>query len=160
MLRSIVTNFVVALMFASAGVFAATQLNPNQLQSGGAASNDFLRWNGTAWVPKKVNPQTISDATSITPDCTYDFGSQQNTQATGTLTINAPGTCTPSESQPYTVRIKSTNVQTFSWNSAYVGSSDLALPTASTGSSKFDYITFRYNAVSTKWNVVAKNFGF
>ena len=103
---------------------------------------------------------TVTDATSITPDIsTTDIVNQLNTQTAGTLTINAP-TGTPVDGEKLILRIKSTNVQTFAWNAVYVGSSDFAIPTATSGSALTDYMGFMYNTNSTKWHLLAKNFGF
>ncbi len=94
---------------------------------------------------------TASDATSITPNSdNADITYQANTQTIGTLTINADGGA-PTNGQSWTLKIKSTNVQTFSWNSVFVGG-NLGLPTASTGSSKIDYFTFLYDTVNSKWD--------
>lgn len=103
---------------------------------------------------------SIADGTSITINAdTTDLATQANTQATGTLTINAP-TGTPVNGQKLMLRLQSTNVQTFSWNAAFAGSTDQALPTTSSGSSKYDYVGFVYNSTASKWQLVAKNFGF
>lgn len=103
---------------------------------------------------------SYATATSITINAdTTDMATMANTQATGTFTINAP-TGTLSNGQKLMFRLQSTNVQTFSWNAAFVGSSDLSLPTASTGSSKYDYMGFIYNSTTTTWQIIAKNFGF
>lgn len=103
---------------------------------------------------------SIADGTSVTIDAdTTDLATQANTQAVGTLTINAP-TGTPYNGQKIVFRLQSTNVQTFSWNGIFAGSSDQALPTASSGSSKYDYMGFVYNSTAVKWQLLAKNFGF
>lgn len=102
----------------------------------------------------------LADATSITFNVdTTDMATQANTQAVGTLTINAP-TGTPVNGQKILFRLRSTNVQTFSWNAVFKGSSDLALPATSTGSSKYDYVGFVYNTTSATWQMVGKVFGF
>lgn len=102
----------------------------------------------------------IADATSVTFNVdTTDIATQANTQAIGTLTINAP-TGTPVNGQKIIFRLISTNVQTFSWNAAFVGSTDLVLPATSTGSSKYDYMGFIYNSTAAKWQLIAKVFGF
>lgn len=102
----------------------------------------------------------ISDGTSITINSdTTDIATQANTQAVGTLTINAP-TGTPANGQRLVLRLRSTNIQTFSWNAAFAGSSDQSLPTASSGSSKYDYMGFMYNSTAATWQLLAKNFGF
>jgi hypothetical protein len=102
----------------------------------------------------------IANGTSITMNAdTTDLATQANTQAAGTLTINAPSG-TPVNGQKITLRLTSTNVQTFSWNAIFAGSTDQALPTASSGSSKTDYMGFIYNSTAAKWQMLAKNFGF
>jgi hypothetical protein len=102
----------------------------------------------------------VADATSITPNAdTSDIVTQANTQAVGTLTVNAP-TGTPVNGQKFILRLRSTNVQTLSWNAAYTGSIDMPLPTASSGATRYDYFGFIYNSTSTTWQLIAKNFGF
>lgn len=103
---------------------------------------------------------TISDGTSITINGdTTDIAIQVNTQIAGNLTINAP-TGTPINGQKIIFRLQSTNVQILVWNSIFSGSGDLTLPIYSTGSSKYDYMGFIYNLTATKWQLLAKNFGF
>jgi len=46
------------------------------------------------------------------------------------------------------------------FNAIFDGSNDLGLPSLSTGSDKYDYMGFIYNSVSSKWELIAKNFGF
>ena len=106
---------------------------------------------------KTIKPRLVSiaDGTSITINCdTTDIATQINTQATGNLTINAP-TGTPYDGQRLLVRIKSTNIQTYVWNSIFAGGVIVPLPVNSTGSSKYDYIGFMYNAAMAKWLSVA-----
>jgi hypothetical protein len=104
--------------------------------------------------------QTVADGTSITPTGdTADQFNQANTQTAGTLTVNAP-TGTPTDGQRLTMRLKSTNVQTFAWNAIYRASSSLALPTTSTGGGKTDYLGFIFNAADTKWDFIGTNLGF
>jgi hypothetical protein len=103
---------------------------------------------------------TIADGTSVTMNGdTTDFAVQTNTQVAGILTINAPSG-TPYNGQKLVFRLQSSNVQTFSWNAIFTGSVDLSLPTSSTGTNKYDYLGFIYNSMSSKWNILAKNFGF
>jgi len=103
---------------------------------------------------------SYTDATSITINAdTTDLATMVNTQATGTFTINAP-TGTLFNGQKLMFRIKSTNVQTFSWNAVFAGSTDAPLPTASSGSSLTDYLGFIYDSTASKWHVIAKNFGY
>lgn len=102
----------------------------------------------------------IADSTSITVNAdTTDIATQENTQAAGTLTINAP-TGTIVNGQKFILRLTSTNIQTFSWDSVFNGSTDIGLPTSSSGSGLTDYIGFIYNNTSSKWQMIAKVFGF
>lgn len=102
---------------------------------------------------------SMADATSITPTGdTADENTQINTQAIGTLTVNNPSG-TPADGQRLVLRIKSTNVQTFSWGGIYRGSLDTPLPTVSSGSSLTDYIAFLYNGADSKFDLVGLNFG-
>lgn len=99
-------------------------------------------------ITKRVT--VASDATSITPNSdNADVTQQTNTQAAGTLTINADGG-TPTNIQSWVLVIKSTNAQTFAWNSLYVGG-QVALPIASSGGSKIDMYAFVYSTINSKW---------
>jgi len=102
----------------------------------------------------------IADATSITVNSdTTDIATQANTQAVGTLTVNAP-TGTLINGEKFILRLTSTNVQTFSWNAVFAGSTDIVLPAASSGGGKTDYVGFIYNSTDAKWQLIAKVFGF
>lgn len=121
----------------------------------------------TAWnsLPYSTGAPTtrvvsLADSSTVTLNSdTTDIGFQINTQAAGTLTVAAPAG-TPTNGQKIMFRLKSTNIQTFSWNSAFDGSNDLPLPSTSTGGDKYDYMGFIYNSASSKWDLLAKNFGF
>lgn len=103
---------------------------------------------------------TLSSGTSITPNIGVADGNVMVCTATaGTFTVNAP-TGTPKDMQPFLMRIKFTNAQTYAFNAIYRGSADLALPTGSAGGSTTDYLAFRYNATDTKYDYVGKIFGF
>lgn len=102
----------------------------------------------------------IADGTTVTMNAdTTDIATQANTQAVSTLTINAP-TGTPVNGQKIIFRLLSTNIQTFAWNAVFQGSNDLALPSTSTGSSKYDYMGFIWNSTNSKWQMLARNMGF
>lgn len=95
---------------------------------------------------------TASDATSVTPNSdNADITYQSNSQTAGTLTINADAGASQTNGQSWVFKIKSTNIQTFSWNSVYVGGT-ISLPTSSTGSGKIDYFAFIYDSVNNKWD--------
>ena len=118
---------------------------------------DFIRVAAGVFPPRVVD---IADGTSITMNAaTTDIARQDNTQSAGILTINAP-TGTPYVGQKLVLRIKSTNIQTLSWNSVFAGSDDLPLPVATSGSGKMDYYGFLYSTTSSKWQLLGKIGGF
>ena len=110
--------------------------------------------------PAKPRIVTLADSLTITINADItDIAVQINTQSISTLTINAM-TGTPFDGQKVILRLKSTNTQQFIWNATFAGSADLQLPLVATGSDKYDYMGFIYNAASSKWHLLAKNFGF
>lgn len=141
---------------ATATALAANGSNCTGLQ--GAVGVDA---SGAAECTTPIYTGSISQAsgTSITPSCTVETNYTVNTASAGTYTVNAPTGCVPVEGQKLMIRIKSTNVQTYSWNSAYRGGTT-ALPTASTGTSKNDYIGFRYNSTDSKWDFLSLAGGY
>lgn len=110
---------------------------------------------------KRITKRTVTaaDATSVTPNSdNADITYQSNSQTAGTLTINAD-TGTPTNGQSWLLKIKSTNVQTFSWNALYVGGT-VPLPTATTGSGKIDNYAFLYDTVNSKFEFTGGALGF
>lgn len=110
---------------------------------------------------KRVTPRvvTAADATSITPNSdNADITYQLNTQAGGTLTINADGG-TPTNGQKWALKVKCTNAQNYSWNAQYISGSDVTLPTT-TLAGKIDNVYFQYDTVSSKWQCVGVARGY
>ena len=112
---------------------------------------------GSSSQPRVV---TAPDGSSITINAdTSDLVTQTNTQSAGTLTFNAP-TGTPANGQRVIIRLQTTNVQTLSFNAIFTASTDLFMPTQSSGGSKYDYLGFIYNSTANKWQLITKVFGF
>ena len=154
------------VQYNSSGALAGSTnliFDGTNLGVGGAPSGTYrLEVTGKSYSSGGIVTRTVAyaTATSITFNAdTTDTATQANTQAAGTLTINAP-TGTPYNGQKLIFRLQSTNVQTFAWNAIFVGSLDLTLPAASSGGSKFDYMGFQYNSTSSKWNLLARTFGY
>lgn len=102
--------------------------------------------------------QTMANATSITPAVGYGLCRQDNAQAAGTLTVNAPsGTAFNGDRMIF--RLKTTNAQTYAFNAIYRGSTSLALPTT-LAAGKTDHIEFVYNVTDTKWDLINYKGGF
>lgn len=169
-----VTGFVNASSYGRFnGVVNATSFNSTGTATSTFANNvtitgtaNVIALNVTGTTPVSANGgfgtrvTIIADAASVTINTdTTDVAIQTNTQAAGTLTINQP-TGTPVNGQKLIFRLQSTNIQTLSWDSIFVGSNDLGIPSSSSGSSKYDYVGFIYNATASKWQMLAKNFGF
>ena len=111
-------------------------------------------------ISSAIRVVVIADGTTVTINAdTTDIATQANTQTAGTLTINAP-TGTPINGQKLIFRLLSTNVQTLSWNAVFQGSIDTALPSTSSGTSKYDYFGFIWNSTNSKWQMLAKNLGY
>jgi len=104
---------------------------------------------------KAINKRVYTQADGTTIDVntdSYDGVKQVNTQGSGTLTINNP-TGTPTDQKGLIYRIKSTNSQTYSFGGQFKGGL-IALPTTHSGSSKYDYIGFVWNADASTWDMV------
>lgn len=103
---------------------------------------------------------SLADGASITPNVdTSDEVTHVNTQALGTLTVNAP-TGTPTDGQRLVMRIKSTEAHTLSFNAIYRGSTDLALPGVLSGGGLTDYLAWIYHSADSKWDLAALVKGF
>lgn len=111
---------------------------------------------------KRVVPRVVEEADGVTVVPTTDnaeISYQSNTQPAGTLTINADKGV-PADGQQWTLKIRSKNVQTYSWDSMYVGGSSVKLPTTTSGGGKIDYITFVYDAENSKWDCIQVMAGY
>jgi len=132
---------------------ALNATNATNVASGTATG---MAISGSSVTPRVV---VIADSTSITMNCdTTDMATQANTQFSG-LTINAP-TGTPVNGQKLLFRLQASNNVSITWNAIFAGSTDIPLPTATTGSGKYDYMGFVYNSTASKWQMVGKVFGF
>jgi hypothetical protein len=109
---------------------------------------------------KRITPRvvTLTDASTVTLNAdTTDQGILTSLSQDTTL-ANPSGT--PTDGQLIRLRVKSSAVRTWTWGSQFRGSTDLALPTTTTGSSKTDYYIFGFNNADTKWDLLAKTAGF
>ena len=118
-------------------------------------------YGGTGTTTGLLPPRVVSvvSGTSITPNAdTTDILTQANVGVTGTITINAP-TGTPINGQKLMMRLSTVNAQTLSYNAIYASSTDIALPN-SISANTTNYLGFIYNSTSSKWQLLAKVFGF
>jgi hypothetical protein len=155
-------NITVALVNSPSVSGAMTAASFSGSGSGltGTASALSIGGNAATATTVPVRTTVLTDGRTISVNVnTTDLAVQTNTQSSGTLTVSAP-TGTPSNGQKFILRLQCTSGQVFSWNSIFAGSTDLALPTSTTGASKYDYVGFIYNATAGKWQLLAKVFGF
>jgi hypothetical protein len=114
---------------------------------------------------KTITPResALTDAATVTMDASlgdiYTLGSVSQT------TTFANPTNATIEGQRLILRIKSSSAQTLNWGSQFRSGTDVTLPTSTTGSSKYDYLGFVYNAngggvAVPKWDIVAKAMGY
>jgi hypothetical protein len=101
---------------------------------------------------------TLTDAATVTPNVDDYDGGLLATLSQATQIANPTGT--PTDFQRYILRIKSTASRGLTWGSEFRGSTDLALPSATSGSSLTDYFVFVRNAADSKWDLAGKTFGF
>lgn len=93
----------------------------------------------------------LIDSSSIAINAnTTDIGTLVLTQ--NTAFANPSGS--PVDGQKLQIRITSSLVRAISFGSAYQASGNLSLPTATTGGGVEDYLTFSYNSVDSKWDLM------
>lgn len=137
-----------------------------------AAQNTFTQGLGSQTVvatptsfgslnPKRINSTIAVFATDpISPNIeTMDIVEFITTLTGGTLTVSNP-IGKPQNGQTIIIKVKSSNAQTYAWGTLYRGSSTLSLPSATTGSSKWDYLGFVYNEQDGYFDLLAYTAGF
>lgn len=134
------------------GSIAASKLVGTDIATVGTVTTGV--WN--AKTTKRV--VTLTDAATVTPNAdTTDIG-VLTTLSQSTTLANPSGT--PVNGQSIIIRVKSTTARTWTFGSQYRGSTDAALPSATSGSSLTDYMGFMWNSADSKWDYIAKSFGF
>ena len=109
-------------------------------------------------IPQLIRVVELTDGATVTPNSnTTDIGLLLTLSQNSTI---ANPTGSPVSGQKLMIRIKSSSSRTLTWGSQYRGSTDLSLPTATTGSSLTDYLGFQWNAQDSKWDLLALNAGF
>jgi len=132
---------------------------------------------GTATITnKRLTPRVslLTSSTSgyiinVTADL-FDIVEFYTTASAGALTFANPTTSgtaglgTLVNGQKLIYKIKSVAAQTINattgWGAQFQGSTDVSLPTVTSGNSKWDYFGFIYNSTDVKWQLVAKIAGF
>lgn len=100
----------------------------------------------------------LSDAATITPNA--DTTDMATVAALGQNVTLANPTGTPLDGQKLVVRITTSSIRTIAFGNQFRGGVTLALPSATTGSAKTDYLTFVWNAAASKWDIFQSLLGF
>lgn len=101
---------------------------------------------------------TLASATTYTcPNGTSDRCEMQMTGTSGTLTVAAP-TGTAQNGDMLLLAFLCTNAQTLSWNSIFVGSPNVPLPTTCPSNvNQWTVAGVQYSTVLSKWQLLATN---
>lgn len=129
--------------------------------TGPAATGTLATLTGTVTLTnKRITPRVVTVSTAASIDCNSDNAdvcSQANTEASGTLTLNAP-TGTPTAVQKLLYRIKCTNAQTYAFNATFRFSTSVTAP-VTCAAGKTDYLGMFWNDTDSKWDVTAVDQG-
>ena len=102
---------------------------------------------------------TLPDSNVCAMDAnTTDTAVMSFTSNSGLTIQNPLGSYT--NGQKIILRLQTSYASPFTWGSYFAASSDMGLPSGSSGGGKFDYMGFMYNSSSGTWQMVAKIFGF
>lgn len=153
---------------ASETSLAVSASNVLNVAAPGSPPADATGWNvyvSTATgTETKQNSSPIGTATAwVEPTSGLISGTAIPTSNTsGQFTLNAPGTCTPTDGQQLEIKVISPSggIVTYSWNAAYVASGQLALPLTSYAAGKEDYFIAQYDADKSAWAYLSMNQGF
>jgi hypothetical protein len=167
-----VTNESKATMFANSTFTGTTTIATASMTNGSvstapSSNNDLVNKvysdSGTQTLSNKRIQARVNVAASATTYAVnadnYDATEMVMTGAAGTVLISAP-TGTPLNGQKLIYKLQCTYAQTLSWASIFQGSTDLSLPSITSGNSKWDFYGFIYNSTPAKWQLVAKMAGF
>jgi hypothetical protein len=162
--------------FTGTATFVGATIS-NAPTSGTDIVNKTYADGGTATITNKRLTPRISLLTSSTSNYTinvqadlFDIVEFSSTASAGPLIIANPTTSGIAglgslvNGQKLIYKIKSVAAQTINavsgWGSQFQGSTDVPLPTVTSGNSKWDYFGFIYNSTDFKWQLVAKVAGF
>ena len=109
---------------------------------------------------KRITPRVTTLTSSTTYTCAGDSSDDcemQMTAGSGTLTVAAPSG-TPVNGQRLFLRFLCTSQQTFTWNSIFIASPNIGIPTVCpAGVSAWTAVGVVYSTILSKWQVYATN---
>jgi hypothetical protein len=141
--------------------------------AGTVAGSSNLTFNGTAvtanqvkgtFVPRTVTFTVGSGPTTVT---IADVNAVEMVLIVGTtsgaITIANPTANTPQDGQKLMIRIVTASSYTLSFGTSFSFSTDLPLPSPTSGGGLYDYLGFVWNSAANsgvgRWQVIAKMFG-
>lgn len=140
-------------------------LNGDVTLNGGEAAllwydSTSSRWRLIGGPSSSIRPRVVAltDAATVTPNAdTTDIGTLSSLSQ-ATLIQNPSGT--PYDGQRMEIAIASSTSRALTYGTNIVGSTDLPLPAATSGSNLIDTMLLQYFSGPGKWRMMAKNFGF
>lgn len=142
-------------------IIVSTEIDTSSEINSLTTDDDFATLTGSQTLTnKKITPrvQSLTDAATVTPDLDLYDGGVLLTLSQTTTIANATGTIV--NGKTYWIRIKSTTARALSLGTMYRGSSDLALPSTTSGGGLTDYFLFIGNTADSKLDLLAQTKGF
>lgn len=150
--------------------YVFTPANPQPILQRTAAQRDFLMFQydatSTKWylINHRVLPRVVAltDAATVAVDAALiGHGGMGTVTLGGNRTLGNP-TGTVADGHEITIRVTQdgTGTRTLAYDTEFAFSTDIPSPTLSTAAGKVDYLKFKRRASASKWDFIAKNFGF
>ncbi len=107
---------------------------------------------------ERLPVSVLTDAASVVTNAL--LGALFTLTPTQNFTMANPTNPTNGQKIIYKIKQDSTGSRVITWDTAFRGSTDVALPVLTTTANFVDYITFVYDSAVSKWNCLAVNKGF
>ena len=130
----------------------------NNLFDGLNGQNLKLTWKRQNYEIPTTGVVVLADSSTIETDCS--LGNLFTLTTTQSFTMSAPTNAVSGKMIVYKIKQDSTGSRVVTWDSAFRGSLDQALPVLTTTANYVDYILFIYDASVEKWNCLSANQGF
>lgn len=130
----------------------------NNLFGGINGQNLKLTWKKKQYEIPTIGVSNSLDSTTVETDCsTGDVFTLTTTQ---NFTMSNPTNMVDGKKIIYKIKQDGTGSRIVTWDTAFRGSTDIALPVLTTTAHEVDYIGFIYDAITGFWNCLAVVHGF